>query len=42
MQQLLVGKKRLPGFSGEWKRVPIKILAKEVSIRNTKDKKYIV
>ena len=42
MQQLLVGKKRLPGFSGEWKRVPIKIFAKEVSIRNTKDKKYIV
>ena len=28
MQQLLTGKKRLPGFSGEWKIVPIKNLIK--------------
>lgn len=42
MQQLLTGKKRLPGFSGEWKRVAIKSFAKEVGIRNVDDKNYIV
>lgn len=31
MQQLLTGKKRLPGFSGEWKSVTLKQLGKIVS-----------
>lgn len=42
MQQLLTGKKRLPGFSGEWKRIAIKTFAKEVSIRNGSGNEYIV
>ena len=42
MQQLLTGKKRLPGFSGEWKRVPIKSFAKEISIRNNEEKNFTV
>lgn len=42
MQQLLTGKKRLKGFEGEWKRIPIKNFAKEVSIRNSNCKDYIV
>ena len=42
MQQLLSGKKRLPGFSGEWKRVPIKSFAKEISIRNNEEKNFTV
>ena len=42
MQQLLTGKKRLPGFSGKWKRVPVKSFAKEISIRNHEVKDYTV
>ena len=42
MQQLLTGKKRLPGFSGEWRRLSIKSFATEVSIRNTGDEDYTV
>jgi type I restriction enzyme S subunit len=42
MQQLLTGKKRLLGFSGEWKKIAIKAFAKEVSIRNNKGDEYIV
>lgn len=42
MQQLLTGKKRLPGFSGEWKHVPIKTFAKEVSNRNIGGANHIV
>ena len=42
MQQLLTGKKRLPRCSGEWKRVPIKSFAKEISIRNYEVKDYTV
>ena len=42
MQQLLTGKKRLPGFSGEWKRVSLKSIATEVSIKNKEDKDYTV
>ena len=42
MQQLLTGKKRLPGFSGEWKHVPIKSFANEVSNRNVNGINYIV
>jgi len=30
MQQLLTGKKRLPGFSGEWKFLPIKQIAQRI------------
>ena len=42
MQQLLTGKKRLPGFSGEWKCVSIKSIATEVSIKNKENNDYIV
>ena len=42
MQQLLTGKKRLEGFSGEWKRTPIKDFAKEVSVRNSNREDHIV
>ena len=42
MQQLLTGKVRLPGFSGEWKHVPIKSFANEVSNRNVEGINYIV
>ena len=42
MQQLLTGKKRLLGFSGEWKHVPIKTFAKEVSNRNVGGTNHIV
>ena len=42
MQQLLTGKKRLPGFSGEWRRVPIKSFTKEISIRNNEEKNFTV
>lgn len=42
MQQLITGKKRLKGFSGEWKRIPIKDFAKEVSIRNSNREDHIV
>lgn len=42
MQQLLTGKKRLKGFEGEWKKCAIKSFTKEVSIRNTDNKDYVV
>ena len=42
MQQLLTGKKRLPGFSGEWKRVSLKSFATEVSVKNKENKNYNV
>jgi type I restriction enzyme S subunit len=42
MQNLLTGKKRLKGFSGEWKEMHIRDIAKEVSIRNKSDKQLIV
>ncbi len=42
MQQLLTGKKRLKGFSGEWKEVHIRDIAKEVGIRNKSDKQLTV
>ena len=42
MQQLLTGKKRLPGFSGEWKHVSLKSFATEVSIKNKENKGYNV
>lgn len=42
MQQLLTGKKRLPGFNDEWKHVSIKTFAKEVSNRNVGGANHIV
>lgn len=42
MQQLLTGKKRLLGFSGGWKHVPIKSFANELSNRNVDGINYIV
>ncbi len=42
MQQLLTGKKRLKGFSGEWKRVKISQIAHEVSIKNKDNNNFTV
>ena len=42
MQHLLTGKKRLKGYSGEWKEIHIRDVAKEVSIRNKSDKQLTV
>lgn len=42
MHELLTGKRRLHGFSGEWKRIHIYEVAKEVSIRNKKNKQLTV
>jgi type I restriction enzyme S subunit len=37
MQQLLTGKKRLPGFDGEWETKRIEDFAREYSQKNSKD-----
>ena len=42
MQQLLTGKKRLPGFGGEWREVHIRDFSKEVSAKNSNKKDIIV
>lgn len=42
MQNLLTGKKRLTGFSGEWKEIHIRDIANEVSIKNKSDKQLTV
>ena len=42
MQNLLTGKKRLTGFSGEWKEIHIRDIAKEISIKNKSDKQLTV
>ena len=42
MQQLLTGKKRLPGFGGEWKLLRIRDFANEVSNNNSSDEDIIV
>lgn len=42
MQQLLKGKKRLPGFNRKWGHVPIRTFAKEVSNRNINGGNHIV
>lgn len=42
MQNLLTGKKRMKGFSGEWKEIHIRDIAKEVSIKNKSDKQLTV
>ena len=40
MQQLLTGKKRLPGFDGEWKKTPLKKLLKERKTYSPKGAEY--
>ena len=40
MQQLLTGKKRLPGFDGEWKKTPLKTLLKERKTYSPKGTEY--
>ena len=40
MQQLLTGKKRLPGFSGEWKEVKLGKCLDEVDLRTTVNNEY--
>ena len=42
MQQLLTGKKRLPGFSGEWKRIKLGEIAERVTRKNEEDNKNVV
>lgn len=40
MQQLLTGKKRLPGFSGEWNKVKIGSFIKEIDERSIVNNQY--
>ena len=40
MQQLLTGKKRLPGFTGEWKKVKLGKCLDEVDLRTTVNNEY--
>ena len=42
MQQLLTGKKRLPGFNKEWKRIKLGDIAERVTRRNDEDNKNVV
>ena len=42
MQQLLTGKKRLPGFSGEWKCIKLGEIAERVTRKNEEDNKNVV
>lgn len=42
MQQLLTGKKRLPGGSGEWKKIAIKDFAIDISLKNTHNENWEV
>jgi len=42
MQQLLTGKKRLPGFSKEWKRIKLGDIAERVIKKNEEDNKNVV
>jgi type I restriction enzyme S subunit len=42
MQRLLTGKVRLPGFKGEWIKLKIKDLIKEVNDRTTQNNQYEV
>ena len=41
MQQLLSGKKRLPGFSGKWEKISAGKLFRSVSIKNSGDKELL-
>ena len=40
MQQLLTGKKRLPGFEGEWKKVTIGSFIREIDERTTENNQH--
>ena len=42
MQQLLTGKKRLSGFSREWKRIKLDDIAERVTRKNEEDNKNVV
>ena len=42
MQQLLTGKKRLIGFSGEWKRIKLGDIAERIRRKNEEDNKNVV
>ena len=42
MQQLLTGKKRLPGFTGEWKRIKLGDIAERITRKNEEDNKNVV
>jgi type I restriction enzyme S subunit len=42
MQQLLTGKKRLPGFNGEWKRIKLGNITERVTRKNEDDNKNVV
>lgn len=42
MQQLLTGKKRLPGFSGEWKKVKLHEICERVTRKNIEDNKHVM
>ena len=42
MQQLLTGKKRLEGFSGEWKNIKLGSVADRITRKNEEDNKNVV
>lgn len=42
MQQLLTGKKRLPGFSGEWREVKLEDICEKVVRKNIEDNKNVM
>lgn len=42
MQQLLTGKKRLPGFSGKWKRIKLYDITERITRKNKEDNKNVV
>lgn len=42
MQQLLIGKKRLPGFSKEWKNVKLEEICEKVVRKNIEDNKNVM
>ena len=42
MQQLLTGKKRLSGFTGEWKKVKLGDIAVRITRKNAEDNKNVV
>lgn len=42
MQQLLTGKKRLPGFRGEWKRIKLGDITERITRKNEEDNKNVV
>lgn len=42
MQQLLTGKKRLPGFNGKWKHIKLGNIAERVTRKNEEDNKNVV